>query len=291
MSKATAEPPDTKGAKPEIDVLSVDQRESMNSDLIGAMQAIVSLNNDGVAAYEEGTLDISTKKFQRSLDKILDLRVDLRRINLAKGADVEESNPSESSESSSSSSSSKDAKNPIQGWSAPTETADDQYAHLFSRMVLLEPQELCDTISDTNLLTVIQICTTCILFNKSISLHSSDPGEQPLSSAVSKVFGTYERTFNAFGQLKRHEKKKGKGNDTQLCFHLDVLVLALFNNMGALFLHEMAQYHDAAECFRAGSGVLLRLQSKQIEETLTEKEISEMCMNTWMVPMSTTPAA
>lgn len=251
--------------------VSIDLIENVNSDLLDALQAIILLNNEGVASYEEGKIPAARVKFQVCLDELFELKVELQGRELEKGAksDYSSSSTTESS--------------PIRGWSAPIETANDQYSHLFSRLVILEPQ-LRD-LPYTTFLAVVEICTTCILFNKSLSLHSSDPNLAP--SAVSSVFGTYERTFNAFRQLRRHQKS----DDKQLRFHLDVLVLALFNNMGALFLHEKAQYHDAAECFRAGSGVILRLHSKQLEETLTEQEISDMCMNTWMVPVFTTPAA
>jgi hypothetical protein len=214
----------------------------------------------------------------------------------------------------------------------------DDGSFLFSRALLLHDsvlreqadQEQCDAAA---LLFMLEVCTSAILFNlalvnhiQAICHHSSTTyeahpsllrdhqedredldlqgnadGTPSREAFVWNIYQNYERSFIGLKKIT-----SANNDTTKHILDLDVLVLALFNNMGVLFCNEMARFRDADECFQAVSGMVLCLlhplassagadqreaMHGLLENRLSEAEISGLCMNIWMVPKSSTPAA
>jgi hypothetical protein len=65
---------------------------------------------------------------------------------------------------------------------------------------------------------------------------------------------------------------------------LDVLLLAVFNNMGTLSLSEMARFLDAAQCFKATNSLAGRLL-ELLPSVLNAKELYNLSMSPFLVPI------
>ena len=109
------------------------------------------------------------------------------------------------------------------------------------------------------------------------------------------LFRLYE---TAYLEYKAATSSSSSDDNDAQTYHHTLLCLALFNNMGVVFLSEIAQFRQASECFKAACGVMCGLMKDNNgdsddnrSEVLEGGEIYEISLNGFLVPSEACPAA
>jgi len=174
---------------------------------------------------------------------------------------------------------------PIQGWSMPFQRPErDDCAITFTRAMLLSDNESFSYFDDQACLFHLNVATVVLLYNTSLLNHVFSDANGQISTVVNEAYHGYEEAF----VISRNMKE----TSSTFAFHLTVLTLALFNNMGVLYYNNMCRFADAAQCFRASRKKLNMLGEKNAtSQILTIKEVHNLSTNLLMVPRATTCAA
>jgi hypothetical protein len=282
-----------------------------------SLDVVIKLNNEGVRLYENNEICEAASFFQLCLEEIFELKAGYfeREERLTKiaatfneeqqgaGAPMTPAPLLPSPNQKTLPCQNDGSLQPLLEWSKPllsssfTNTAEEgEYpAFLFSRAVFLREQKnLSAEQKGVNFMLMLEICTSTILFNKALVNHiSAVCGHPPplcpqenKSGAIWNIQYDYERSFDGLQQVCNKLEKDARSTRS---VDMDILILALFNNMGVLFCNEMARFHEASECFTTVSR--LALQLGESENVLSNDEISSLFRNSWMVPKMATPAA
>jgi hypothetical protein len=283
-----------------------------------SLEVVIKLNNEGVRLYENNDNCEAASFFQLCLEEIFELKAGYfeREERLTKiAATFDEQRvvgapmsppPLLPTPNQKTNRQQDGSLPPILAWSKPllspsstcfANTAEEgEYpAFLFSRALFLyEQKNLSAQQKGVNFMLMLEICTSTILFNKALVNHiSAVCGHAPplcpqenKSGAIWNIQYDYKRSFDGLQQICNQLEKDEKSTRSA---DMDILILALFNNMGVLFCNEMARFREASECFSTVSR--LTLQLGELENVLSNNEISSLFRNAWMVPKMATPAA
>lgn len=281
-----------------------------------SLDVVIKLNNEGVRLYEKNAICEAASFFQLCLEEIFELKAGHfereERLTKIVATLREEQHPVRVAPmapapllpSRQQPLCQQDGSlQPLLEWSKPlpfsalSNTAEEaEYpAFLFSRAVFLREQNnLSAEQKGVNFMLMLEICTSTILFNKALVNHMSIVSGNPLplcpqehkSGAIWNIQYDYERSFDGLQRVCNQLEKDARSTRS---VDMDILILALFNNMGVLFCNEMARFHEASECFMTVSR--LAVQLGESENVLSNDEISSLFRNTWMVPKMATPAA
>jgi hypothetical protein len=259
-----------------------------------ALRAVVSLNNEAVRLFELGELGAAKDFMQLSIDELFELTCD----------GIEESSFQREA-----SMLNYEELNIVQGWSRPSCSVtvlvkEETFAYVFSRAILLKEPSIQDSWQvqreeenqggrnthasrmkiAKKALDFFQVFT---LFNRALICHSIALQEGECRQLMEATYRLYEDVFSCSERIKRLAR------DAHLLHTLDILALALFNNMGVMFYQNMARFDASFQCFHAARGLILRIELHSMpgDMVLDDDEVVKLSTNICMVPLCTTPAA
>lgn len=261
------------------------------------------LNNDGVSLLESGRLLEAMEYFQECIDQLFELQMkmweqeyrDTATPSFSKHSDCcSESTCSTSSSSSSSDASSSCSSSPFKGWSEPAldstlvlqDNTQSASVFLYSRAILLREEE--GEASTSTSAARLSAYSTALHFNNALAHHllllTSQEHRTTANACISNKY--YEESYRQYMRTANATNKQPTPDNDSF----DLLRVALFNNMGAIYCNELARFRDANECFKAACGALGEIGEDEWHP-LDGDEIYLLSMNTFMVPTSTSPAA
>lgn len=250
------------------------------------------LNNDGVSLLENGRLLEAMEYFQNCIDQLFEVQMKMWEQEYRDTATPTTSKHVDC-RSEASTSSGSPYSSPFKGWSKPAldsslvlqDNTQSASVFLYSRAILLhEEEEEEEASSSTKSAARLSAYSTALHFNNALARHllllTSQEHRTTANACISNKY--YEESYR---QYMRAANSKQRDNGS-----FDLLRVALFNNMGAIYCNELARFRDANECFKAACGALGEIGEDEWHP-LDGDEIYLLSMNTFMVPTSTSPAA
>mmetsp|Transcript_15108 Transcript_15108/g.23201 ORF Transcript_15108/g.23201 Transcript_15108/m.23201 type:complete len:258 (+) Transcript_15108:128-901(+) len=236
-----------------------------------AMKSIIYLNNQGIRHYENCHFD-KAKEFLRSAVVELNTLREHCQHTMHDEQLCEKQFLSQHG-------------TPIEGWSQPfRDPMQDDYAIMFTRAMFLKEFDCDHHFDDESRLFHLNVATIVLLYNTSLLNHVFSDSNGQISAVADAAYHGYEEAF----VISRTMDKCS----TNFSFQLQVLTLALFNNMGVLYYNNMCRFRDAAQCFRASRKQMNILGERLLQqEIMTAKEVQQLSTNLLTVPYATTPAA
>jgi hypothetical protein len=248
------------------------------------------LNNEGVRLYELGRLHEASNYFQLSIDEMIKMLIQIKEERAMEAAAAATHETSHSQQQQEQIKEQNTTHSPIQGWSKPlsgTKRPGDE-VFCFSRAIRLrQSSEELRTPTQASGPGDLSIYRLALQYNKALVHHqiaSLAVKSKYYSADAEMAFHLYEQAFHSC----KSEGPEGSFYDT---VDRGILMMALFNNVGAIFCNELARFHDASECFKAACGVVLGMDLSQLARTLDSDEMYLLSMNIWMAPKVVTPAA
>lgn len=237
------------------------------------MESIVSLNNQGVIFFQLRRLEEASNSF----------RIAALGLNVVK----ETNSHHYSSQDEDVHSSSRDF-NPILGWSSPVKFTStlEGTSIMFTRALLLKNPLPKDFSNETQpFLQYLDVVALSLLYNSAVLNHVYSDSNGQISKAADAAYHAYEQSFVISQRI-------GLAIDDKFAFHLKVLKLALFNNMGVLYHNCMCRFEDASQCFKSSRRLMHDLEKTLIaSEIMTSEEVIQLSMNVVVVLIAAAPAA
>lgn len=256
-----------------------------------------SLNNDAVRLFEEELYPEAIDFFQLCLDQISEYQID-QECNIQDTSEsCEDVKRQEQLQNTATPATTMPPPNPFHGWSKPAERPSTEAGSpfLFARVIRirelqqLQPEESSPSSAVTRILpstdddhlsdTLLRAYKAALHYNLAVAhqLILLRKRAEPIISSAALVYRHYEAAYIEW----KTAKSENSPHD------MNLLGLALFNNMGVVFCSEMARFREAFECFKAACGVMCGLD----DEVLEGDEIYEISMNAFLVPSEACPAA
>lgn len=231
------------------------------------MDLVVNFNNQGVYFLELGILEQASACFRNAAEAVGCLRQRSRHANSdANSYDL------------------------IKGWSKPTKTGTLQEgcSMMFSRALMLVDHVFGGSQNErvkTPTFEEIDEFALVILYNSAVLNHTYSDSQGQISTATEAAYQGYEQVFTIT------EKLRGRIG-MRFAFHLDVLRMVLFNNMGVLYHNNYGRFQDAVQCFKSARKQMDLLRQQLVGNSImTIEEMKLLSMNKFMVPVTTAPVA
>jgi hypothetical protein len=253
----------------------VDNHNQLDCYYCSTMESVVSLNNTAVHSLECGEIDSARDCLQLAIDELFELSCEEKVFG------------SESSTEMTVLQRQQALHILVNGWSKPISPSSNERlscegVFLFARAVLLKrpPQQNASTEHPVNTSFILDLYSTITLYNKAILYHvlACQSAESDLAQ---NAYDHYELAYLSCRRI----------DPGYTYFETQMLNLALFNNMGALFYCDMARFQDASQCFRATYGLIFRIDVNELRRVLGAEEIEHFSTNIFLIPCCSTPAA
>lgn len=246
------------------------------------MRETSSLNNVGVRLFEGGLLLEAIDLFQLCLDQISECYQIDQEQELMEGATT--TNPGHKSGNPRPMTPSEYAPsgpppNPFHGWSRPAKPLVACTPYLFTRAIRVRQPPMAVPISDSHVRSYKAALHYNVALVQQVLL-----SKRTSPSSAAFICKHYEAAQLECKMAKATISMDGVSRD------MDLLGLALLNNMGVVYYSELARFREASGCFRAACAVMYELKCGS-PGVLKDQEVHELSMNAFLAQSIACPAA